>query len=165
MTNIDATSRFATVTREFCDWAEGPPVAGEIEMLIARRLLVCLTSLALELPNTECDDVERVEISHEAWTAMFKRFGELPVNYYGHCFDPLKVPADEATLGDLADDLADIWRDLKEGLMLWEAGHKNAAAFEWRESFTIHWGRHAAGALYPLHCWAQEFGVNVAPTQ
>jgi hypothetical protein len=164
MTNIDAINQFATATQEFCGWAESASAAGEIEMFIARRHLARLTSLALDLPKSESDDIAPVEISHEDWTAMYKRFGALPVNYYGHCFDPLQVPAEEPTLGDLADDLADIWRDLKEGLILWEAGHMNAAVFEWRENFTIHWGRHAASALYTLHCWAQEFG-DAAPSE
>lgn len=162
VTNSDAIIRFAHAAREFCLWAEGTPAAGEIEMLIARRHLANLFALALDLPNIACDVNEPAKISHEAWTSIFKRFRVLPVNYYGHCFDPLQVPADEPTIGDLADDLADTWRDLKGGLDLYDAGEVNAAAYAWREGFTIHWGRHAAGALYTLQCWAQEFGDNVS---
>lgn len=155
MRQDNATARFATVAREYCIWAEGEPGAGATEMLIARRHLACLIPFALDLPDTACDVIDPVKISPAAWRFIFKRFGELPVNYYSNCIDPLHASADEASLGDLADDLADIWRDLKGGLDLLDAGNVKAASCVWREGFKRHWGRHATSALYILQCWVQ----------
>lgn len=107
------------------------------------------------LPDVD-EDGEAAEISDDEWTKVFKRFRALPFNYYGEVFNPLIVPAEEPVVADLADDLADIWRDLKPGLQLFEAGHHSAAAWHWRFLFKIHWGHHAIGALYALHYWFAE---------
>jgi hypothetical protein len=155
MTVDDAIIRFAYVARGYCLWAEAAPGAGETDMLIARRHLASLLALALDLPNCASKANDLGAISPEAWGSVLKRFGELPVNYYNNCIDPLCAAGAEPSLGDLADDLADIWRDLKGGLALFDAGNVTAAAFAWSEGFSIHWGRHAASALYILQCWAQ----------
>ncbi|MES2299485.1 MAG: DUF5063 domain-containing protein [Pseudomonadota bacterium] len=147
-------ARFAELARAYCHWAEGMPASAQEDAKLARLHLARLYAQALELSEGECGDDPR-EISHEAWRCVFERFGALPVNYYGTCFSPSIIPA-ESSIGDLADDLADIWRDLKEGLSLFDAGHVDAAQFEWRLHFNIHWGRHAASALYVLQCWAGE---------
>jgi hypothetical protein len=85
---------------------------------------------------------------------VYERFGGLPFNYYSECFDPLIVPAaEEPVVADLADDLADIWRDVKGGLMLWHDDESDAAAWHWRFHFESHWGLHASSAMYALQTW------------
>ena len=63
------------------------------------------------------------------------------------------VPPEDHEIGDLADDVADIYRDLSAGLALVDAGHALEAQWELRFSFLTHWGRHASGAIRALHCW------------
>jgi Domain of unknown function (DUF5063) len=51
------------------------------------------------------------------------------------------------------DDLADIWRDLKEGLDVLTNRTASAevdAIWHWRFSFESHWGRHARSAITAL---------------
>ena len=49
--------------------------------------------------------------------------------------------------GWLTDDLFDIWSDLKDGLLLLDAGAKETdVVWEWRFLFWAHWGGHAVGA-------------------
>lgn len=84
---------------------------------------------------------------------IFRRFGALPFNYYATLCDPREICNSEVTMGDLADDLADIWRDLKRGLGLYEMGRHTAAAWDWRYSFRSHWARHATSALEALYRW------------
>ncbi|SHG60966.1 DUF5063 domain-containing protein [Massilia sp. CF038] len=151
MTSIDD---FAIAVRGFCDWAElaASATTAKSEMLLARRHLSTLYAMAANLPECECEWVDST-LTRNDWTVTFKRFGQLPVGYYGTICNPLEVPAAESALGDLADDLADIWRDLKKGLFLFDAGDRAAAASQWQESFTIHWGDHAANALAVVHFW------------
>ena len=59
-------------------------------------------------------------------------------------------------VADLADDLADVWRDVKRGLSLFNAGHVEAACWEWRQGFLATLGYHAAGGIYALHTWLAE---------
>lgn len=59
----------------------------------------------------------------------------------------------EAIHGSLADDLADIYRDLKEGLTLTSVKEypSRGIVFEWQYSFETHWGKHAINAIAVLH--------------
>lgn len=147
--------QFAKAAAEFCAWAEDKPGAPEDEARLAHQHLSSLYQLALQLPP-QFGDEQSPEISSDAWQSVYRRFGALPFNYYAQFFDPQVVPPEDAGIADLADDLADIWRDLKKGLVLFNAGHVPAAAWEWRQGFWQHWGHHAVGGLYALHCWFAE---------
>ena len=152
-TAIDA---FAKTAREFCAWAESPPLTPAAEHFTAARLVAKLYASALDLPvsaPTDAPDAPRV--SDDAYRALHKRFGALPFQYYSEMFNPFEFEAAPVT-GDIADDLADIYRDLKYGLWFYEHGHVPAAVWEWRTTFGFHWGRHATGALLALHCYDQE---------
>jgi len=52
----------------------------------------------------------------------------------------------------VADDLADIWRDLRTGLnaMATESRWEDVG-WEWRFGLQTHWGKHAVDALAALH--------------
>ncbi|WP_255988681.1 DUF5063 domain-containing protein [Chitinolyticbacter albus] len=149
---ISQLDDFARVAQDFCDWAEAPARSVDEEVGIALRLVSQLYSHALNLPEL-FDEEEVPDTAHQDWFAIFKRFGALPFNYYGACFEPTDVADSLPGVGDVADDLADIWRDLRGGLALHQKGNRPAAAWAWRNSFHTHWGRHATSALYALHCW------------
>lgn len=158
MTTLD---EFAIVVRRYCAWADNvPPVASaRAEMLLLRELLAVLYAHALSLPQVDCEWVDHV-LSHEDYRRMFTRFGSLPVGYYNRALDPLNADSGELSLGDVADDLADIWRDLREGLLLFDSGRREAAGASWQESFAIHWGEHAVNALAITQFW---LGQNRGP--
>lgn len=149
MDRLEAFFHTATV---FCIWAEGSPALPDEEAATAVSLLSRLYAQANELPEL-FDEEDAPRLSHEEWLVIYKRFGSLPFNFYAAYSDPHDVEDPTPGTGHLADDLADIWRDLKSGLALYEKGNHAAAVWEWRNSFNIHWGRHAAAALYALQCW------------
>jgi len=62
------------------------------------------------------------------------------------------VPSEEPVMGDVIDDLADIYKDLKEGLWYLEQGSEDDAVFQWRFSLDVHWSRHIISTMYALHC-------------
>lgn len=69
---------------------------------------------------------------------------------YSVMFDPYEFDSAPVT-GSLADDAADVYRDLKGGLtVIAEGGALENAVSEWRFGFDHHWGRHAADALHAL---------------
>ncbi len=142
---------FADATEQFCVWAEGPPGDEASEAAAARlhlaRLFVAALGLRPATPDWEVDGPSEPE-----WRVMFQRFGALPFNYYS-CVSPHVVPGEQHFVGDLADDLADIWRDLKTGLSAYRAGDLEAAEGIWLSQFNTHWGRHAADALLALQSW------------
>lgn len=130
-----------------------------MEALAASRHLGQLCQLALELPIRSGEE-EALSISHEDWKLVYQRFSALPFNYYEYCCTPYELTFEPAGIGDLADDLADVWRDLKGGLALYQAGHLNAAVWKWRFDFWGHWGKHATSAIYALHCWLANHGKH-----
>jgi hypothetical protein len=152
--NVDIEN-FAQVAEEYCTWAEQPTSDAAAEARRARRLLIELLRCAIDLPRTFCE-VEPESIGDDAYKSVYTRFGVLPFNYYSECFNPLVIPPEEPVVAELADDLADIWRDVKAGLILWHELRVNAAAWYWCFTFETHWGHHASAALYALQSWFAE---------
>ena len=152
METTDRLDAFFNTATAFCRWAEGESAAPDDEAETAFKLLGRLCVQVLEIPPL-FDEEDAPELPHEEWLVVYKRFGSLPFNYYASYSEPHITSDPLPGTGDLADDLADIWRDLKGGLALYEKGNHAAAAWEWRNLYDIHWGRHATGALYALQCW------------
>ena len=80
-----------------------------------------------------------------------------PKMAYWAYFDP-SAPQDsneQPIFHNLADDLADIYRDIKPGLRAWETGddrYIETIVFNWRTPhFESHWGVHALSAMRALH--------------
>jgi Domain of unknown function (DUF5063) len=75
---------------------------------------------------------------------------------YWMVFDPRTD--NEAIHGSLADDIADVYRELKNGIGLKETNKvpDGEIIFEWRFGFTSHWGQHAVNALRTIHFLLQE---------
>lgn len=144
---------FAAAAEQYCAWAEAASPGRVRDARIARTLVTELFRRAIDLPRVDDFDGEAPEIPQDEYQRIYRRFGALPFNYYSECFDPLVVPAEKPVTADLADDLADIWRDVKTGLLLFRAGNRAAAAWQWRFLFDVHWGRHATSALYALQAW------------
>src|ERR1051326_5539690 len=124
-TELDA---FAEVAEEYCNWAEQPSGSGIAEARRARRLLIELLWRAVDLTSTFSEG-DTKDVSNDLYQKLYARFGVLPFNYYSECFDPLVIPPEEPVVADLADDLADIWRDVKVGLTLWYELKASAAAW------------------------------------
>lgn len=148
---------FGAVAKEFCDWAEGIPDTSAEEHLKSLALLSKLYATALALPETEpSDDFSTQEPPSIEYKKMHERFGSLPFQYYQDIFNPLSEEAEEPVTGDICDDLADIYKDIKEGLWYFEQHRVADAAFHWRMHFGFHWGRHLTSALKALHCYEPE---------
>ena len=148
---------FAEVCRRYCAWAEGPFGDSQGEMRLARLLLAELNLAAVQLPDLGIGkDIDAVEIPVEDWSRVFQKFGNLPVTTYLDVFNPLKDT--EPVTSSLADDLSDIYRDVKGGLALFDSQHPVDAAWEWRFNFQIHWGQHLVGAQRAIHEYLAEEG-------
>jgi hypothetical protein len=129
----DPCDRFAEEAALFELWARSRGAGGEAA---AREGLLRITRLylaALDLPRAEGSG-----------------------DYYGQVSNPLAVPPEEPGIGSVADDIADIYRDIVTGLREYRAGRTMAALWEWEFGFRQHWGDHATGAIRALHAWLAE---------
>lgn len=151
----DPIDDFAAVARTFCEWAERDR-ADEPRAVL--QLLAELYAAALRLPQGEAPDDTIDGTTHEEWQRVYRRCASLPIDYYAEMFNPLEGIDAEPVMASLADDLADIHRDLRRGLHRYEQGLKEAAAWEWAFHFHAHWGHHATAAIYALHSWWSNYG-------
>lgn len=146
---------FKAAAEQFCAWAEAPPANAEDDLHLAMRHVSELYALALAMPAADLDpSVAQEFVDKNDHKAVYARFGRLPLQYYGEVFDTTRVPPEEPTVGDLADDLLDIYTDVKGGLLYFSQGHPEQAVFHWRFTWGVHWGRHATSALRAMHCWS-----------
>jgi hypothetical protein len=155
----DAQQSFHARARRYCELLEA---LGRDEPTDARQLASALGELyaaATQLPHRSPADVATEPAAPPDSTAVRHAlqavFGEL--DRYWTVFDP--GHRDEPVEASLADDLADVYSDVKQGLMvLDETGDMDEATWHWRDSFWSHWGRHATEALRAMHNRTQESG-------
>ncbi|MBI4743528.1 MAG: DUF5063 domain-containing protein [Actinobacteria bacterium] len=108
------------------------------------------------LPDVELLDKNKMdEASYVEWYALLskkiaKSLGEH--NVYMEVFDP--VQDKEAIQASLADDLSEIYLELKQSLTNYETGDSlkiNSAIWNWKFGILGHCGNHIVSALRPIH--------------
>jgi hypothetical protein len=155
-TNYDPVTAFVETAREFCRLIEEHRKESRKSFL--RRISATLARLyagAVHLPRTSPSGrVKARRLSKREWQTLFMSLGRKLGSEccYWECFNP--YVREELMAGSLADDFADIYRDIKPGLVSYDAGSpssQEAAVTEWRLGMLSHWGHHATGALRVLH--------------
>ena len=133
----DPVCAFAAEARRYCALIEqDDPMA---EKVFARQYLSALLRLyqcALLLPAMESEPRSRRIGSPSRHAVMQRVVGKL------------------AGRAELADALAEIWGDVKDGLMRLDSNSETAVAdavAHWRGEFEEHWGANAARAIGELH--------------
>lgn len=146
---------FAEKARAYCLWSEKQPIEGNLGMYNAWQYLTELSITAMALPDLFDEDApEPTRIDDAEYRSIYARFDELPLAGYWDVFNPLEE--DVPVFNSLADDLADIYRDIKSGLSLYDEGYLSGAAWEWRFNFFDHWGWHLVGAQRAIFHWISE---------
>ncbi len=167
-----AVNCFGSIAQQYCSLVDSRSALDKSEFLVrVYRMLPELISEASRLPLVSFSDDENeerdatirriraeTEMKQQEWGQLYhflkEKLGDWDV--YWMVFNPRTD--NEAIQGSLADDIADIYRDLKDGIGLKEANKVPACEiiFEWRFGFTSHWGQHAVNALRTIHFLLQE---------
>lgn len=149
---VTAVDEFARVARGFCDWCEGAVSLAPADVA-ASVWLAKLHAAALTLPYVEPENEDGLPALPARTAALAKKtLAEFDGLYYREYFDPNPSLADESVVGDVGDDLGDTYKDIRSGLLLYDAGKRAEALWFWSFLHRIHWGRHAVGALFALQC-------------
>jgi uncharacterized protein DUF5063 len=123
--------------------------------LEALQTLSDLYGAALRLPDVDVHDApEPPSQTKNERQRLAKNLATLPFQYYWEVFTPTDIEGNkepEPVSADLFDDVLDIYGDIASGLWLYDQNHFEAAVFNWRLTFGIHWGRHLVSALHALH--------------
>lgn len=156
--NVDyeaAVDSFIAVAGEYCDWLEAPPLSMAQEHFAATGLVARLYASAIQLPNVGPDYLPLIPqvpaLTRFQEEAVRLRLRSFPFQHYWEVFHTLTTEAEEPCLGDITDDLGDVYRDVKEGMLALELSGRHLAVWHWRSTFSVHWGRHASSALRALH--------------
>jgi Domain of unknown function (DUF5063) len=142
-------SEFAQLAAAFCTWCESGSLGEAPERAIS-QWFAQLYAGGLLLSEVEAEDDVPEDVNSD--TAE----GEAAIKpmhgyYYREVFDPHPMLNEEPGVGDIGDDLLDVYKDIKRGLKIYSLGFPLAAEWEWAFNFRVHWGRHAAAALLALH--------------
>ena len=159
--------RFGAVARKYCDIVDSAPSLEKSDLLARMyEVLPGLIDAAIHLPDVSVsEDTEgkpNENSSHgpstarmtgpewqELYQSLKKKLGD--ADLYRMVFDATRDS--EAIHGSLADDIADIYRDLREGIVLLEESKVSPedVIWEWRLGFNSHWGEHALSALKTIY--------------
>ena len=150
---------FVAVANEYCKYAEH---AGELkgdEMLrILQRLLPLLYLKASLLPDLEpfFEDENEKFVTESDWfrinDAFKDKFGT--ANDYLELYDEKYIESETPVPSSLAENMADIYQDLKDFLLLYQTGTQevmNDAIWECRLNFENIWGQKVVNALKAIH--------------
>jgi len=169
---IGAINRFGLIAQQYCFFLDSRSALDKSEFVLGLyRMLPELIAEGSRLPLVSFRDDEseeqeatirrilaETEMRQQEWEQLYDSLKEKLGDWdlYWMVFDPRTD--NEAIRGSLADDIADIYRDLKDGIGLQERDKVPACEiiFEWRFGFTSHWGQHAVNALRTIHFLLQE---------
>ena len=152
-TSSQALSVFAQIATGFCSWCEGPSL-GPDPIKTASSWLCQLHEAALSLEEWEGEEESVPDVPPDQMANAAKNLGYFANWYYRKVFDPdpKLIEPEEPVVAEIRDDLQDIFRDVKSGLIAYELGYPQEAAWRWAFSHQSHWGRHAVSAISALHC-------------
>jgi hypothetical protein len=145
-------TKFPKLVSKYCNWVESLDSHTTFDL---NDLLILLSDLLKEallmpVPTGFTSETDLKQFSQREWKKIHEKFSSLPFQYYREVFDPHDFEDDESVTGDLHEDLADIYCDLKRSLLIYHKGFEDQAIFEWKWSFNYHWGEHILSALRAL---------------
>ena len=156
MSSSEPAEAFARVAREYCRFIEAFASSPEAEpgdlLAEAARLLPRLHVAAEALSDAEAADDLLAGIDPERRFALFSRLREVlgELDSYWIEFDVGRDWQEQS--GSLADDLADIYWELKAGLeRLAHERTPTSTLRSWGAGYRLHWGQHLVDAERHLY--------------
>lgn len=150
---------FVAVANEFCKYLDHAAEIKGVEMLgIMQRILPLLYLKASLLPELEpyFEDGNEKFVTEEGWfrihDILLEKFGT--ANDYLEVFDEKINETDRPVVSSLAENMADIYQDLKDFLLLYQTGTQevmNDAIWECRMNFENYWGQKLTNSLRAIH--------------
>src|SRR5688572_6981909 len=143
---MDVVDRFAALAEDYERWARDGKDGGAGAAREALTRIAALYQAALELPasSPDTDEPESDGVDDAEWRAVFDAASRrLPFAFYGAVLEPFAEPRERGVEHGIADDVADVYRDVVGGLRAYRAGRRADAVWGWGFGFETHWGEHA----------------------
>lgn len=150
---------FVAVANEYCKYAEhASEIKGEELLKILQRLLPLLYLKASFIPELTpyFEDSNEKFVTETDWAEIHDilkvKFGS--ADDYLEVFDEKINKSEGPVVASLAENMADIYQDLKDFLLLYQTGTPevmNDALWECRMNFESYWGQKLVNALQAIH--------------
>ncbi len=147
-----AMREMSKAARDYCEVIEGSGLNGKDWLKRVARLLPRVHAAVAELAEDMNGSGQCLDGDMEARFELFSHLRTLLGERDGYWTEYDFSRDTEAQSGSLADDLTDIYCELKHGLRLSEQGME-VARDSWCEGYKVHWGQHLVDAerhLYDL---------------
>jgi len=150
---------FTAAANEFCKYAEHASEINGNELLrIFQRILPFLYIKASLLPALDpvFEDGNENFVTESDWfrihDTLRDKFGS--ADDFPEISDETLIASDAVYLSSLSENIADIYQDLKDYLLLYQTGTRevmNDAVWECRQSFEDYWGSKLVNSLRAIH--------------
>ncbi len=150
---------FTAVATEFCRYAEHAAEIKGGEMLnILQKLLPLLYLKASMLPVLDpfFEDGNEKFVTEEDWNSVHENFKTIfgSANEYIELLDDPSSGDEGTVVSGIAEDMADIFQDMKNFVLLYQTGTEevmNDAVWECRLNFENFWGVRLLNAMKAIH--------------
>jgi hypothetical protein len=150
---------FVAVANEYCKYAEhASEIKSEELLIILQRLLPLLYLKATFIPELTPYFEESNEkfVTESDWSVVHDSFRKKlgSANDYLEVFDERMKESEGPVVGSLAENMADIYQDLKDFILLYQTGTMevmNDAIWESKQNFENYWGQKLVNALRAIH--------------
>jgi hypothetical protein len=150
---------FVAVANEFCKYAErASQLKGDELLRILQRILPLMYIKASLLPqlNPYFEDGNEKFVTESDWMkvneTLRKKFGT--ADDYLEVFDEKSKETDGPVLSSISENMADIYQDIKDFLLLYQTGTgevMNDAIWECRMNFENFWGQKLVNSMRAVH--------------
>jgi hypothetical protein len=150
---------FVAVANEFCKYTEhAPELKGDELLKILQRILPLMYLKASLLPKLDpfFEDGNEKFVTEVDWNnineILKEKFGT--ANDYLEVFDEKINDAEGAIAASISEDMADIYQDMKDFLLLYQTGTgevMNDAVWECRMNFENFWGQKLVNSMRAIH--------------
>lgn len=148
----------------FCLFLEESKGLASVKFLERARLhLLRLYAAALAMPAVDLQSNKEYEdkLSADAFQVILSTVAEQldSARYYWHVFDPTNDLNTTPVCGDLLDDLGDIYKDLKNSLIMFSLDKEDCeeiALWQLKFDFDSHWSEHCINALSAIHFYLKK---------
>lgn len=135
----------ADLARRYCGLIERSDCAGETWLAEIAELLPRLRAAVWSLDGGKDALSFRIKTDLDARFELYSRLVGLLGERDGYCLELDRIDDSQGVTGSLADDLTDIYCELKEGLALL-AADPQWAIDGWLTGYAYHWGQHLLDA-------------------
>jgi hypothetical protein len=164
-TQSSVFENYLSLARKYCDSCESALIGDQRQFLShIQGLLLEIYSQGRLMPETSTSGQDFDSMFERDDKAVQDMIAEkVSFSYYWQTLEPFSVDESPLGLGDLLDDLGDIYIDLKRASLLYDSnlnGAKQQAYWKFKFDFDHHLADHTMNAMKAIHDYMGKDGYN-----